>query len=171
MASVTGRGGEVASVIASDACSFGTFPCARGEMSESRDVRIHDIQVADTEAYLVEPAGGGRGSGDALPPLVRHRGAGREPDAVPRRSQQPGARSRDGLDPAAGALPVGRAPRPMPRPMPSASGPRSNAIAPPSTCSRPATMSPRDGSVWSATTSARCMASCWLPTTRESPRS
>jgi pimeloyl-ACP methyl ester carboxylesterase len=32
-------------------------------MSESSDVRIHDIEVADTEAYLVEPVGGGRGSG------------------------------------------------------------------------------------------------------------
>ena len=32
-------------------------------MSEPSDVHIHDIRIADTEAYLVEPAGRGRGSG------------------------------------------------------------------------------------------------------------
>jgi pimeloyl-ACP methyl ester carboxylesterase len=32
-------------------------------MSEPTDVRIHDIRIADTEAYLVEPVAGGSGSG------------------------------------------------------------------------------------------------------------
>jgi pimeloyl-ACP methyl ester carboxylesterase len=64
VASVTGRGGKVASVTAPDACSFGTFFVrARRPMSEPSDVHIHDIRIADTGAYLVEPAGGGRGSG------------------------------------------------------------------------------------------------------------
>jgi pimeloyl-ACP methyl ester carboxylesterase len=31
-------------------------------MTEQDGVRIHDVQIADTEAYVVEPPGGGRGS-------------------------------------------------------------------------------------------------------------
>ena len=132
VASVTGRGGEVASVTAIGRLFLRDISMrARRPMSESSDVRIHDIQVADTEAYLVEPVGGGRGSGDrssSTGSTPRRRTATGPSSST--RPSQPGARARDGLDPAAGPLPVvERTDRRRDR-TPSASGPRSTAIAP-----------------------------------------
>ena len=125
---------------------------ARRPMSEPDDVRIHDIRIADTEAYLVEPAGGGRGSGV----LFLHWFDTEAPDG--NRTQF--LEEASSLAREHGTVSV----------LPQGQFPWSSAIARRSTCSRPATTSRRDGSAWSATTSARCTASCWRPTTRGSPR-